>query len=252
MNYVFFISQNLSQRNYDRLGIKILKEKKINYKILDLSDIFDKQISLLTKKFETIRKDKNYFKFDNFKDLFVFLRKQKKMFFFSNMCSYSSFWLSIIERYIVAKGNIKVHFSVALIPIFTRNLFLEFITMLFRFRFFKIIKSCLNFFKNRLAIFIRPAAKFAFVSGNYEKMKFNKKETKIINSNCLDYNLIIKLKKNDIKKKYIVFLDQNIINHPDYALSNSKNKWGANMNQTLYWSRIKNYLNSLAIKKKKK
>ena len=251
MNYVFFISQNLTQRNYDRLGIGILKKKKINYKIIDLSDIFDKQIYLNTKKYEKILKDKNYFKFNNFKDLFFFLKKNKENYYYSNLCSYTSFWLTIIEKYIISQGNVKVHFSVSILPLVYRKYFSDFTKMLIKMNFFKIIKAVLNFFKNRFVILINPNPSLAFISGTHEEKRF-KKKTKIIYSNCLDYNLIIKLSEKVINKNYIVFLDQNATDHPDFKLSNKKDFNLVTITSKEYWIRIKDILDDLIQKNKKK
>ena len=253
VNYILFISQNLTKRNFERFGVNVMKKKGVNYKILDLSDLFDKKITSISKLHEKLVKDNNYYKFKSFKDLFFFLKRQKNIFFFSNICSYTSFFLSLIERYLISRGNIKVYFSVSVIPVIKRNYFSDFYNMLSSLNILRLLKSLFyNFFKNRLAILLRPLPHIAFVSGDLEKKKFNKEKTTIVDSNSLDHNLFIKFNKKNIKKKYIVFIDQNVFDHPDFKLSNLNETSVVAMSEITYWSKIRLILKKLSLQKKKK
>ena len=233
MDYIVFISQNLTERNYDRYGIDLFKKKKINYKFLDLSYLFDKRIDLVTSKYEKKKNDTNLIKFKSYLELLFFLLKQKK-FCYSNACSYKSLYLSIIEKIIVFRGNIKIYFSTAIVPVIDRKIYHQIINFLKKDRISLLIKT-FKFLLNKCILFLEPHPKVAFISGLAELHKFNKNKTKIVYSNCLDYNQTLSIKKHSIKKNFIVFLDENVPNHPDAHVLDVKHAYS----RKEYWSRMK-------------
>ena len=247
MNFIFFVSQNFSDRNYNRYGIDYFKKNKFNYKILDLSDIFDKKIKKISSKYQNKKNFKNLYKFNNYYDLFLFLIKQNK-FCYANTCTYNSFLLAIIERVIILKGNIKIYFSTALVPKIDRDYLLESKLLLKKFHLFYLLKKIINYSKNKLIFLLQPLPKVAFLSGYSELNKFKNKKVKLIKSNSLNYNQVIKLKKNKIKNSYIVFLDENITNHPDAHILGEK----ASYSRKKYWSEMRLIFENLNKKNNKK
>jgi hypothetical protein len=83
--------------------------------------------------------------------------------------------------------------------------------------FFKILNVCseliLRYFKKKLIIL----PDVIFVTG---KATENVSAKKIIYSHSFDYEIYLDNKKNIKKKKYVVFLDELIIDHPDYMCFN--------------------------------
>ena len=124
MNFIIFISQKLTKRNFERYGIEQFEKNKFNLKILDLTNIFDKKINQISLKYENLNNYKNLHKFNNYFSLLFFLFKQNT-FYYTNACSYNSLFLTLIEKIIIFRGNTKIHFSTALIPKVYRNYLLE-------------------------------------------------------------------------------------------------------------------------------
>tara|TARA_A100000164_G_scaffold92823_1_gene80440 strand:- start:398 stop:1552 length:1155 start_codon:yes stop_codon:yes gene_type:complete len=247
MNFIIFISQKLTKRNFERYGIEQFEKNKFNLKILDLTNIFDKKINQISLKYENLNNYKNLHKFNNYFSLLFFLFKQNT-FYYTNACSYNSLFLTLIEKIIIFRGNTKIHFSTALIPKVYRNYLLEIKILLKKFSIFSLLRKTLNVSKNYFISLIQPDPKIAFISGQSEFKNFKKKKTKIIKSNCLDYNKVIKIKKKDIKKNCIVFLDENVPNHPDFYLLGMKLPYS----RQEYWSEMKLIFENLYKKHKKK
>ena len=234
MNFVFLISQNLTKRNYERYGIKHFKKNKINLIILDLTNLFNNKINKISSGYEKLVKYENLHKINNYSELFLFLLKQNS-FYFINACSYNSLALALIEKIIILKGNKKIHFSTALVPKIFRNYYFELTELIKDFKILTLIKKLINFSKNNLIKYLQPTPDVAFVSGKSELNNFNYKKTEIVKSNCLDYNKIINLNKKKIKKNFIVFLDENVPNHPDFHILGMKMPYS----RKEYWSQMK-------------
>ena len=136
------------------------------------------------------------------------------------------------------KGGKKVYISVGTIPELKVSLtrINKLYNLLKSFQISKIVSIFINYLSKKL---LTPKIDFAFVSGKEELKVIEKKnDTKIFYTHNLDYDIYIKHKSNPPKKKLIVFIDQNVPNHPDWEANNLVSP----VTYEKYWKSVKNLL----------
>lgn len=90
------------------------------------------------------------------------------------------------------------------------------------------IKNTVKIIFNKLYVKIFDIKYYDFlITANYDTSLLNynfAKPIKIIETHCLDYDLVLENKnfKNTMKNKYVVFIDQYILNHSDFLRTNTK------------------------------
>ena len=218
MKNLFFLTDiGFSKRDYERFSIKIL-QKFYNIYVVDLMCLNQKLFKLNIYK-DSIFKIRKYIKIKSVQHFFDFELK--------NNCDYAIDLINTRNnktyyfKNLLKRKRIKlVYFSFGLVPPNCRTLAENSLRilglMLSPFKFLKKIFLVLNNKINNFK-FKKLQADIMLISGKAKLENYNLKNTKkIIFSHSLDYEnfLKTKIKKNFIKKKYYVFLDQYLPFHP--------------------------------------
>ncbi len=228
------------KRDYDRYGISILK-KNFNVDIIDLSIITSKRSS----EFYKFLKLKNVIQPSNLLGLFILLKKKKYSFiidFTENSLTevLLRFYIKLSKAKIIKYlGGIKprifyddLEYSRALVVL--KNLFY--------WSKYKILK-----FLNKYLI------DMVVVTGKdfYYQKNLVHGAKKILYSHTYNYNTYLQLKtKKNIRNNYILYIDQNFVNHPDFFIKKRKpfvdKKFYSNLE--IFFSKIeKKYKTSIKI-----
>jgi len=222
MKKIYFISyMPLTKKTNEDFYLSELKEEGFDVKYLDITKIFLKDLKIA----DTLNAD-YILKFDNYKDLKVFLKNNSDALYFILI----TYELKVLKLHsLFRKYNLKtVFFARYGLPIYGNLSFLK-----------KIANVCknpiriLNFFKNTLISFIPKIANklghtrnydIVFTAGELVKNNFKDKIKQIVEVNFSDYDkyLELKVKQNDrlVDKKYCVFLDEYLPYHPDLKMFN--------------------------------
>jgi len=116
------------------------------------------------------------------------------------------------------------------------------------------IKNAVKLIFNKLYIKIFDIKYYDFlITTNYNTSLLNynfAKPIKIIETHCLDYDLVLASEnfKNTMKTKYVVFIDQYILNHSDFLRTNNK----INIEADLYYKELNILFNEIEKHKKYK
>lgn len=214
------------------------------YKVKDLLKIYDVFLIDLTKYYKSIPKIqnvkffKNYFKFDNRRKLINFINIKKpdliidglgNNFILKTWLIRSFLYKTNQNTLVLSRGlqpKIKFNFK-SLIKIYSKNP-----------SFF--YNSILNFLSKKIlkSVFRRVIPKF-FVSGGLkgDNIRYQKKKYFLYSFDYENY-LINRKKKKLIKKNYALFIDENIIFHPDNTNSNYPNLPAT---EKKYYQSLKNF-----------
>ncbi|MCK9582208.1 MAG: hypothetical protein M0Q46_01090 [Endomicrobiales bacterium] len=219
---IYFISyMSLTKKLNEDFYLNELKEEGFDVKYLDITKIFFKDFKIA----DTLNAD-YILKFDNYKDLKVFLKNNSDALYFILI----TYELKVFKLHrLFRKYNLKTAFFARYgLPIYGDLCFSE-----------KISNVCKNplkilfFFKNRFISLVPKIAKklgytrnydIVFTTGELVKNNFKDKVKQIVEVNFSDYDkyLELKVKQNDrlIDKKYCVFLDEYLPYHPDLKMFN--------------------------------
>lgn len=226
-----------TKRFYDRYCIDDLIFNGYNVIFLDLSKLFNENNP-------TIDNDKNFIRIDSYEDFeFYFNDKNSKedyVFWYLGMVNNSK----IILYDFFKKNHIKLfYFDDGRLP---------FGFLSFNFFISRIFESLIHlFFRLKSFLINRPIPKFEliFYSGKMSEnfVKSNYKAKFYFPYNNTDYNNFLKVKYNgDNSESYILFLDQNIPDHPDILNLNK------NINKDIYYDELNTFFDFIEKKTKKK
>ena len=222
--YIFIISsRRIQKRDYERFGARYLKKKK-KVIILDLSNLLNNRSNLLYKKFAS----NDIVKISKYKDLIHFLKNKKG----SYALDYSqNSFKEVLVRCILARFDIKIvkYLGGLKPPVLYKHIDKD--NKEFKVDQRPLIKKIidipillLSLFKKKFIILINSYVvdTVIFAGKKLQNIDFNIKTVKkILYSHTYDYNSYLELKgKNNrvIKNNYIVYIDQNLISHPDFFI----------------------------------
>jgi len=218
---IFFFSQPLEKFNYDRFGFEYFKENGFTPVYIDLSGFFKKKNDPTNFKINKI----NYKKINNYKNFFIYalnIIKEKPYFF--DFTSYKNFFFLAIQYLLTIFGAKKIYASSSLVT--TDHLLTPFEKMkilVSNLQIKKILFSILNFIKNKLYSYLEIRPHLIFISGFNEMKKFSNNKN-LFFSSSFDYNKYLKIKKKYKKffQKTFVYLDQNLLFHREFKITNEK------------------------------
>ena len=236
MKTIIFVTDNIfNKHDYFRFNIGFLK-KNFRVKIYSFAKIINPKV---IKKFKNYR-IKELFIFNNISEFQKKLKNENNVLVIDFLGSSSYAWK--IRNQIKSK-NIKIaKFYNGLSERPKLNLIYRIINL-----FIKKKQSAGNIF-NRLGIkfsnyFIKKfKPDIAFVGGDYYKNEAKKNKIKeIINVHSWDYDEYLKIKNKKIKSKnYVVFIDGNVPDHPDYIY----HKATPPVNEDNYYRDLNNFFNN--------
>lgn len=219
---IFLLDQPLDENNVSRFGFKRLKKNNWEIQCWNFINITNpkrnlNQIKYYNKESLNIK----IYEFKNYISFFLSAFKLKKKFYYVNFSSDKLGMILIQNIFQIKKGN-KVHIPVGTIPelLPSNSRIKKLFYLLTNFKIIKIFNLILNYFSKK---FLEPHTNYAFISGTMEMQKIKtNKDTKFFFSHNLDYNIFLNQKSKKIDKKYIVFIDQNLPNHPDWQANEIK------------------------------
>ncbi len=235
---IILLDQPLDDRNLKRFGINFYINNNWKIECWNFINITNRNINI-KKKPEIIQNYKEFkqYEFDNYLSFILLATKLFKSFYYVNFSS-DRFGMTLIQNIMCLKGGKKVYISVGTIPELKVSLtrINKLYNLLKSFQISKIVSIFINYLSKKL---LTPKIDFAFVSGKEELKVIEKKnDTKIYYTHNLDYDIYIKHKSNPPKKKLIVFIDQNVPNHPDWEANNLVSP----VTYEKYWKSVKNLL----------
>jgi len=231
---IFLATQELDERNFYRFGINILNED-FDVEYWDLRSIFQKI------NFNKNKSYKIYRSFNSYYELFKQILSIKDKFYFIDFLAYINFPLFIAKKILKFKGGLNLHINVGPTIENSKRLKKNVSDLFRKIKIKNFFLSAISFrYKSILRKILKIDHDFFFIGGHVDLEKFDKR--KLIFSHNLDYNIFLDLKKKkvSIKDDYIVFLDQNLPNHPDYSLLNLPN-----FIDESYYDNLKKFLNLL-------
>ena len=227
---VILFSFTFLKRDYERFGIDILKKNFI-VKIIDFSSWFYPSYSKLFNK-DIFKEEK--ISIEKKSDFLVLNFKNEKLIIFDFLDpNQKSFW---VRERLKSNNNIFLTFDLNPIPkaeIPKYYLFKRYINFILNPKmFFYLLKSKIYSKKNNYIPDINVLA--GQESFSHEKTK------KKIYVHSMDYDLYLKSKSNNLEKKnkpYAVFIDQDLITHPDMKIFN----YGTPVTENKYYSSLLNF-----------
>ena len=226
--YILILSPTrIQKRDYERFGVKFLKTKK-KVAILDLSNLLKNRSILIYKK----KKYLDVTEINSFKELISFIRNKKNSYAFDYL---GNSFNEIIIKFILIYFKIKVvKYTGGIKPpilynhIDINNKILKKDQRTTFEKAFDIHNVFLRFIKNKLINLINSYyINTAIITGqNTQDFKtYIDNAKKKLFSNSFDYNHyidLLRIKKRVSKKKYIVYLDQDLFGHPDFFIKKRK------------------------------
>ena len=212
MQKLFFLTDNIiTKRDYDRFGINFLK-KKFEVKIISLVNYVNPILSKNNYNF----KSKELIKIKNLNKFNQFLSQNNKFIVVDFLGSSKRSWHL---RNLIRKNNIRIiSIYSGLFPTPSHSFFERFMNLFNKRKRFGgnlFHKLQIRFF-NYLNKDYKPD--IILVGGDiYTNIAKQKKIKHIIKSHSWDYDSYLKLRNKKIKKKnYAVFIDCDVVFHPDY------------------------------------
>jgi hypothetical protein len=247
--YIFIISpRRIQKRDYERFGVRFLKKNK-KVIILDVSNLLNNRSILLYKKFV----NNDIIEINKYKDLILFLKNKKDSYAVDYL---RNSFKEILIRFILAWFNINIikYLGGLKPPVLFKHINKD--NKVFKVDQRTLIKkiidipiSLLTLIKKKIIILINSfVINTVIIAGKkLQNIDFNiKKVKKILYSHTYNYNSYIELKekkKRKPNKDYIVYIDQNLISHPDFFIK-KKNPYV----DEKFYPKINNFL--LLLKKK--
>ena len=246
--YIFIISpRRIQKRDYERFGVKYLKKKK-KVIIIDVSNLLNNRSTLLYKKFF----NSNIIEISKYKDLILFLKNKKDSYVVDYL---RNSFKEIIIRFILVWSNIKIikYLGGLKPPVLFQHINKD--NKVFKTDQRTILKkiidipvSLLTLVKKKIIILINSyIINTVIVAGKkLQNIDFNIRVVKkILYSHTYDYNSYLELKRKNKRrdKNYVVYIDQNLISHPDFFIK----KKSPYVDEKFY-PKINNFLLQLKIK----
>jgi hypothetical protein len=215
-------NSHFNNRDKERFGIDFFLSKNFGVVVIDVQDYTNPELKFITNP--VYKEENNLFvvkcpNFDNVKKTIKLHGKGVAMVFLSNNIQSTKIKrylkLNKIKIGIVHGGMIPTTANNAQIANKIFSKFKEIGLTKFLFLIYSRVYS--NIFSSKRYDFL--------ITSNYEKSVENYnivKPKSIIETHCLDYDLSIKHKndKSLIEEKYVVFLDQYLLNHTDFIRTN--------------------------------
>ena len=248
--HIFIISpRRFQKRDIERFGVKYLKKKK-RVTMLDVSNLINNRSSLFYKKIRNI----NIKEIKSYKELINFFKNKES----SYAIDYSGYSIKeIIIKLLLVWFDIKIiRYLGGLKPpilykhVDQNNKIFKVDHRTAQKKLFDIPYVIFTFLKKKIITLINfVSINIVMITGkNPQNVDYyiNTAKKKIY-SHTYDYNIYLELnkKKTFKKKKYIVYIDQNLSSHPDFYI-NKKNPF---VNKNFY-KKIDRFL--LELKKKYK
>ena len=211
---LIFLPSTFSKRDYERFGIKYLK-KNFLVKILDFTawlypnywkECYDKVYKC--EEYKSIQSKQDFLEFINDEDSVIVLDDLEK--------NVKTNW---IRKQLKKKKTLFVGLDLNLIPIPKKNFLTKLNYLILRPKvfFYVVIKYFFKYFKFDKVY--QPQV--SIVSGKESFLQSRARDK--IYAHSMDYDIYLNLKKKSINKEpYVVFLDEDMANHPDYLLLNFK------------------------------
>lgn len=227
------------------------KSKKIKITVFSILPLLNPKVfkSFYNKKNNITIKNKNFIDIKSYFELFKILNKCSHQSYFYN-AAISSLTSHLIEFFLIKFKNFKKIQIIGEISPTTKNKFLKEILYLYKMDKISLIKKIYSFLLYKIKISLLSLLRInkstlIFLDNKkyYEifKNKNNLNIHKFDNENYSNY-LKSKKKRKREKKKYIVFLDQDLENNFDKSLTNQK---GAKFYSELYWKKINFFFSEL-------
>ena len=237
MNKIIFItSQNLSEWNYKRFGLEILR-KNFEIEYCNIGNLHSNHhLEEIDKKFNNLLKLN---RFKNYIHLFKYLYNQDKNVYIIDVCSNNDFVYFLIKKIIHLNGfrEIKIFLGSY---VESKTSISKRITLLFRKITHKyLLRSYFEILKNYI---LRKIFNFNYFHYFYSGLEKSSRKN-FTYSHAIDYNQYLELKSfysQEKSKNYIVFLDQAYNSHPEFAFIKSPNFICKN-----YYDKLQLFLNKV-------
>jgi len=207
-----------SKKDYDRFGIALLK-KNFVVKILDFTawiypDFWKECLNTVYKceEYKVIRNKNDFLEFNTEKDPIIvldFLGKNKKTNWVRDELKKRNSFFVGFDINLIPRDKIKITKSLK------KLISLIFLPKKFLYFFF-------NFFEQRYYNISKHYLPQILVVGGLSSSRQSKVKHKIY-THCFDYDIYLNLRNkptNNAKKPYAVFLDEDMVTHPDHIFHN--------------------------------
>lgn len=217
---IFITSQGLSEWNYKRFGLEILS-KSFDVEYWNVEKLHSKK-SLAEENdifFENIK----IIKFHNYYQLMKESFRQNKDHFLIDQSSNEDFLYIMAKNLMISKGSKELSISTGAYVETKSKYKNKFSTFLKKLKYKNYFKYLLRSRLNKLTsyLIIRKYYHY-FINGNLNEIKRNKENITLIHA--IDYNLYLNLKnKSFVKDKYIAYLDQKLVGHPEFDFLSTPN-----------------------------
>lgn len=217
MKIFLLIDSTFSKRDFDRFGIDILINKKVEIIIWDFRKLRSNKVSSSNYESDFFHDKLNYNLFNNFNEIDA----QRKQFFNCFLIDQrSDFYKKYDTCWFYENGAITIKLEQGLLPISVWKPSLYDSAIIFKNYFIynglvsllnKILKFSINLISNKKN---KSCYNIKVCSGSSSRCTHGEFE---IRSHALDYDIFLKYNLKNIKSKNnIVFLDNGMTDHPDY------------------------------------
>jgi len=243
MTIYIVTNSHFNNRDKDRFGVDFFLKEEYKVVILDVQDYTNPELKHLERPIYELHPNLDVINCDKFSTIKLSLKKQGRgiAFLFLND-DYKSLK---IKRYL-RQNNIKIGvIHGGMIP--SVNIYeSSFLKIFNKFKELTLF-NFINLILNKVYIKLFNIKYYDFlVTSNYNTSLLNytfPKPLNIIETHSLDYDLVLKYKNNNriIDDKYVVFLDQYLLNHSDFIRSNTK----LNINEDKYYRELNSYFKQI-------
>lgn len=243
MVYYLITQSSINDRDKERYGINFFLKKRIKVIVLDVQDYTNPELIESRKKQYTCEHDMTVINCQNLKTLKNTLDIYGKG--LALLVLSDNIQSTRIRRYIKNK-NVKIGIiETGMSPLFNKEM-----SIFTKIKNKFLQQGAMNFFKlltNKIFTKFMDIKDYDFlVVSNYSTFKENyavKQVASIIETHCSDYDVVLKCKTKQrlIGKKYVVFLDQNLIRHSDFIRENSV----LSISEDTYFNELNNFFKKI-------
>lgn len=214
---VYLISSPLTNRDFDRFGIKKWIDNGWKIEVFDISKFLNSQLFTQSENIKIKSNFKGLIMFDNIDEVISAIKKLDNQVIFIDLLGFSLKEIAI--KKIFYRKGITVKLDLGSYPIADVNYS---ITNLLNLAFhpIKFIKKIFNFVINQIKKIISKQfiPNYFVVGGMNSLLKVSNKKTKIIKAHNFDYDFFIKAPDNkNITNNNIIFLDEDGPYHSDFS-----------------------------------
>ena len=232
-----------NNRDKERLGVDFFLAKNYKVVVLDVQDYTNPELKHLERPTYTLHPNLEVIECSDLKTIKTIVKKEGEgiaFLFLSN--SYKDFK---IKKYL-QQNNVKIGIlHTGMLP--RVNIYQSsFLRILNKFKKLS-LKNFIKLIVNKLNSKIFNIKYYDFlITSNYTTSLLNynfPKPLDVIETHCLDYDLFLKYKDSDniINDKYVVFLDQYLLNHSDFLRTNIK----LNISEDIYYKELNNFFEQI-------